>query len=211
MSRRAFAVGLTLVALGGCGNGGGGEDGNGGGAGGGAEVFPAGGSVPDDSGVPLEQAARAAGCVLKTTPSRGEADRQHTTSPDETVRYRGNPPTLGSHAAQAAGDGLYQQAPPDESLVHTMEHGRVIIWAKPSLPAKARKTLRALFEEDDHQLVVTPRATMPYEVAETAWNGDPQPGGTGRTLGCPKWNDEVVDALRAFRDEHRGRGPEPIP
>jgi Protein of unknown function (DUF3105) len=209
--RSALAAALALVALGGCGAGDDGGDGNGGKGGGGAEVFPAGGTVPDDSGIPLEQAARAAGCVLRTTPSRGETDRQHTTSPDEKVPYRGNPPTLGPHAPQPAGDGLYQQAPPDESLVHTMEHGRVIIWAKPSLPAEARKTLRALFEEDDYQLVLTPRADMPYEVAATAWNGDPQPGGTGRTLGCPKWNDEVVDALRAFRDEHRGRGPEPIP
>jgi Protein of unknown function (DUF3105) len=208
--RSALAVVLALVALGGCGRDDGG-DGNGGGGGGGSEVFPAGGSVPDESGIRLVQAARAAGCVLKTTPSRGDADRQHTTSPDERVRYRGNPPTLGRHAPQPAGDGLYQQAPPDESLVHTMEHGRVVIWAEPSLPAAARKTLRALFEEDDYQAVLTPRADMPYAVAATAWNGDPQPGGTGRTLGCPKWNDEVVDALRAFRDEHRGRGPEPIP
>ena len=207
MSRRALALGLAIVALVGCG----GDDGDRDGGGGEAEVFPAGGSVPDDSGIPLEQAARAAGCVLKTTPSRGEEDRQHTTSPEEKVRYSGNPPTLGRHAPQPAGDGLYQQAPPDESLVHTMEHGRVIIWAKPSLPAEARKTLRALFGEDDYQLVLTPRANMPYDVAATAWNGDPQPGGTGRTLGCARWNGEVVDALRAFRDEHRSRGPEPIP
>ena len=213
MSTRALALAIVLapLALAGCG----GDDGDGGGegenGGGGSEIFPAGGSVPDDSGLPLEQAARSAGCVLKTTPSRGEADRQHTTSADEKVRYRGNPPTLGRHAPQPAGDGLYQQAPPDESLVHTMEHGRVIIWANASLPSDARSALRALFEEDDYQLVLTPRANMPYEVAATAWNGDPQPGGTGRTLGCPKWNDEVVDALRAFRDEHRSRGPEPIP
>ena len=49
------------------------------------------------------------------------------------------------------------------------------------------------------------------KVAATAWNRDPEPGGTGRTLGCPRWNDGVIDALRAFRDEHRGKGPEPIP
>jgi Protein of unknown function (DUF3105) len=216
VSRRALALAIVLAlpalaSCGGNGGDGGAEERNGNGGGGGSEVFPAGGSVPDDSGVPLEQAARAAGCVLKTTPSRGEADRRHTTSPDEKVRYRGDPPTLGRHAPVPAEDGLYQQAPPDESLVHTMEHGRVVIWATPNLPSEARSTLRALFEEDDYQLVLTPRANMPYEVAATAWNGDPQPGGTGRTLGCPKWSDEVVDALRAFRDEHRSRGPEPIP
>ena len=62
-----------------------------------------------------------------------------------------------------------------------------------------------------HQLVLTPREDMPYAVAATPWSRNPQPGGTGRTLGCPDSSERVVDALRAFRDEHRGRGPEPIP
>ena len=211
MRRAPIALALALLALAGCGGDDGEGGGGGNGGGGAAEVFPAGGSAPDGSGAPLEQAARAAGCVLETTPSRGGADRQHTPSPDERVKYRGNPPTLGRHSPLPAEDGLYQQAPPDESLVHTMEHGRVVIWARPALPERARGALRALFEEDDYQLVLTPRAVMPYEVAVTAWNGDPQPGGTGRTLGCPKWDERVAEALRAFRDEHRGRGPEPIP
>jgi hypothetical protein len=30
-------------------------------------------------------------------------------------------------------------------------------------------------------------------------------------MGCPSWNEKVIDALRAFRDEHRSNGPEPIP
>jgi hypothetical protein len=79
------------------------------------------------------------------------------------------------------------------------------------LSEEGQDGVRALFEEDSYQLVVTPRAAMPYAVAATAWNRDPEPGGTGRTLGCPRWNDGVIDALRAFRDEHRGKGPEPIP
>jgi len=99
----------------------------------------------------LAGAGDEAGCELKDTPSRGEADRLHTEPPRVKVRYRGNPPTLGRHW------------PPG------------------------------------------------YAVAGTAWNRDPEPGGTGRTLGCPRWSDGVLDALRAFRDEHRGNGPEPIP
>ena len=204
---------LVAVALPGC--GGDDEPQGGGGAGGGdsAPVFPEGGSAPEDRGLPLAEAARAAGCELKTTKSRGEVDRLHTTTPDEHVRYRGNPPTLGRHwpPGYQAEDGLYDEAPADEALVHTMEHGRVIFWAKPSLPREARTTLRALFDEDSYQLVLTPRANMPYAVAATAWNRDPVPGGTGRTLGCPEWNATVVGALAAFRDENRGQGPEPIP
>ena len=40
---------------------------------------------------------------------------------------------------------------------------------------------------------------------------NPDPGGTGRTLACDEWNDQVVDAMRTFRDEHRSNGPEPAP
>jgi hypothetical protein len=48
-------------------------------------------------------------------------------------------------------------------------------------------------------------------VAATAWNREPEPNGTGRLMGCPEYNERVFDALRAFRDEHRSNGPEPIP
>jgi hypothetical protein len=170
-------------------------------------------SAPEQQVFDLADAADQAGCELKDTPSRGEADRIHTEGPGVKAEYRGNPPTLGQHwpPGYQAEDGFYEEAPADAALVHTMEHGRVIFWVKPSVPEEGRDSVRALFDEDSYQLVVTPRAAMPYAVAATAWNRDPEPGGTGRTLGCPRWNDGVIDALRAFRDEHRGNGPEPIP
>lgn len=178
-----------------------------------AEVFPDGGSVPEQQEFDVRPAAEAAGCELKDTPARGEQDRLHSDTPDVDLKYRGNPPTLGRHWPPGfqAEDGLYGESPADEALVHTMEHGRVVVWAKPSLPEDARSTLRALFDEDDYQMVLTPRAKMPYAVAATAWNGEPAPVGIGRTLGCPEWNEQVPDAIRAFRDEHRSRGPEPVP
>jgi hypothetical protein len=207
--RAACLAAVAVLLLAACG----GDDGGGGGNGGGGDgdVFPAGGSVPEQRVADLNQAAAAAGCELNDTKSLGEQDRLHTNSQEERVRYRSNPPTLGKHAPLPAEDGLYQQAPSDESLVHSQEHGRVVIWAKPSLPRDVRAALRALFEEDDYQLLLVPRANMPYAVAATAWNRDPTPGGTGRTLGCPEWNEKVVDALRAFRDDNRSQGPEPVP
>jgi hypothetical protein len=191
----------------------GGDDGESPGGSGGGSVFPEGGSAPEQRVFEVEPAAKAADCELMTTESRGEEDAAHTDSPDERVVYRGNPPTLGRHwpPGYQAQDGLYVKAPPDEALVHTMEHGRVIFWARPGLPEEARKTIRAVFEEDSYQLVLTPRRDMPYAVAATAWNGKPGPAGTGRTLGCPAWSDATADALRAFRDEHRSRGPEAVP
>jgi Protein of unknown function (DUF3105) len=186
--------------------------GNGGEGSGGGEVFPEGGEVSEQTEFEIEAAANAAGCELTDRPSRGERDRQHVET-NQTVDYQDNPPTLGAHwpPGQEAQDGLYFDAPADESLVHSHEHGRVVVWVKPSLPQEARETLRALFDEDDYQMIMVPRSRMPYAVAATAWNRDPEPGGTGRTLSCDRWNDNVVDAIRAFRDEHRSNGPEPVP
>ena len=60
-------------------------------------------------------------------------------------------------------------------------------------------------------MVLVPRSNMPYQVAASAWNREPEPNGTGRLLVCERMTPEVFDALRTFRDEHRSNGPEPIP
>jgi hypothetical protein len=171
--------------------------------------FPEGGSVSEQKEFDLDRATSAAGCELKS--NRGTS-RGHVADPNRTVNYPENPPTSGRHYAVPAEDGLYNGRPPnDTALVHSLEHGRVIVWAKPTLSAEARGKLRALFDEDDYQMILVRRADMPYAVAATAWSRDPTPNGTGRLMGCPSWNDDVIDALRSFRDEHRSNGPEDVP
>jgi hypothetical protein len=194
------AVAVVVLLAGGGGN----EEGQGGG-----DVFPEGGEVAEQTEFDLEASAEAAGCELRSKRASGVAD--HTTTLDERVEYKDNPPTNGRHYQEPASDGLYYEAPQDEQLVHTLEHGRVVVWVKPGLPRDARETVRALFDEDDYQMVVVPRRNMEPAVAATAWNRDPDPSGTGRTLVCDEWNDEVVDAIRTFRDEHRSNGPEAVP
>jgi hypothetical protein len=195
----ALVVVVVLVA-----GGGDGESG----ASGGGDVFPEGGSVPEQQEFDLATAARNAECELT---DRRATTRQHTTDPSQRVRYRDNPPTSGRHYEFPAEDGLYQEAPPDVTLVHALEHGRVVVWVKPSLPRDDREQLRALFDEDSYQMLMVPRRDMPYAVAATAWNRDPTPFGTGRSLGCQRFNENAIDAIRTFRDEHRSNGPEPVP
>ena len=199
-------VALVLVlVMAGCGDGG---------TKGGGDVFPSGGSVADPGplSADVEAAAEAAGCELKSNKVDDPLPdgSYHLQNETDSGQHKQNPPTSGLHTIPAD-DGLYQEAPTDEQLVHSLEHGRVIFWAKPRLAKDDRAALRTLFEEDDNQLILVSRANMPYDVAATAWNGEPKPTGTGRLVGCPQWNDKVIDALRAFRDEHRGRGPEPVP
>jgi hypothetical protein len=173
-----------------------------------AEVFPDGGSFPEQQVFEVAPAARAAGCTLRDV--RGTS-RQHTTSLDQRVKYSTNPPTSGRHYEIPAEDGIYGDPPQDEALVHGLEHGRVIFWVKPSIPEDQRANIRALVEDDSYQMFLVPRANMPYAVAATAWNADPAPDGTGKMMTCDRVTEQTFDALAAFRDEHRSQGPEPVP
>ncbi len=189
---------------------GGGDDGGGGG---GSEpdtaVLPDGGSVPERKIEDLAPAAKAAGCTLQSFKGKS---REHTDNVDEKIKYDSNPPTEGKHFAAPAEDGAYDDPPKTSELVHTLEHGRVVIWFKKSAPEDTRADLKALFDDDSYQMVLTPGPSgMKYEVAASAWSREPVPNGTGRLLGCTKFNDETMDALQAFRDEHRGNGPEAVP
>ena len=198
-----LAVAIVLVvALAGGGGGDGGSDPDKG-------VLPDGGSVPDQEVSDVDEAAKAAGCELKSFRANS---REHTEDIAEQIGYSSTPPTSGKHYVQPAEDGAYDEAPDAKQLVHTMEHGRVIVWFKRNLPEQQRANLKALFDEDTYQLVITPDPTrMKYQVAATAWNAEPTPNGTGRLMGCPRMNDDVFDALRAFKDEHRSNGPEAVP
>jgi uncharacterized protein DUF3105 len=173
-----------------------------------AEVFPDGGSVPEQKIFDVAPAAKAAGCTLRDVKA---TSREHTTSLSDHVKYSTNPPTSGRHYQIPAQDGIYGDPPQDEELVHAMEHGRVIFWVKPSLPEDQRANIRALVDDDAYQMFLVPRSKMPYAVAATAWDADPGLNGTGKMMTCTEVNDQTYDALAAFRDEHRSQGPEPVP
>ena len=174
-----------------------------------ADVYPEGGSVPEQREFDVAAAAEAAGCELKST--KGTGVTSHTNTLEEKVRYNTNPPTTGRHYLDPGPDGAFGEAPPDEVVVHKLEHGRVIVWFKPGISEAQRADLKALFDEDQYQMVLVPRRDMPYTVAASAWNRDPVPGGTGRLLLCDDMGPKTFDAIRTFRDEHRSNGPEPVP
>ena len=174
-----------------------------------AQVLPDGGSVPEQREFEVDVAAEAAGCELRS--SKGDGVTDHTNTLEEKVKYKTNPPASGRHYFQPGSDGAYGEAPPDEVLVHNLEHGRVIVWFKPGMAESQRADLKALFDEDPYQMVMVPRRNMPYTVAASAWNRDPVPGGTGRLLVCDGMTPKTFDAIRTFRDEHRSNGPEPVP
>jgi hypothetical protein len=174
------------------------------------DLLPEGGSFPkpaDDVG--LAAGARAAGCELKSFAARSNL---HIARPEQRVRYRSSPPTSGKHHPVPAQDAAYAVSPDIRRIVHTLEHGRVAIWFDSDLPRDARAALKAFYADDDYQLLLVPDTTdMPYAVAATAWNKKPGRYGTGRLLGCREYDDAAFTALAAFREKHRGKGPELIP
>ena len=195
----ALVIVVVVLAAG----GGGSEDGD-------PELYPPDVSIPEPGplSADVEAAAKAAGCELESKPAKS---RDHLTDENATQDYDQSPPTSGKHFAVPAEDGIYDEPPDSEDLVHTLEHGRVVIWFKRSLPAEDRGKLKTLFDEDPYHMVLTPNETnMPYAVAASAWNGEPEPLGTGSLMGCKTFDDKVLDALRAFKDEHRDRGPEVV-
>lgn len=168
-------------------------------------------AIPDRKVTDLEDAAKAASCVLTHPPIEGA---NHVTT---KVKYKTNPPTSGDHVPpqEVASDGDYSGgvAPPPERYVHSLEHGRIIIQYKPGLAKRRIDELETLFAESSKTdfgldsinggftLLMANNTKMPYDVAATAW---------GHMLACPKFNDKVFDAIRAFRQRYVLQGPEKV-
>jgi hypothetical protein len=155
------------------------------------------GSVPPARTADLEQAAKAAGCKVEDPPDEG------ATHVEENVDYEANPPTSGNHNPVPAEDGAYTAAPETEAMVHSLEHGRIVIQFDPAAPDSVKGDLKALFDELQYHVILTPNGTdMPFEVAATAWT---------HSVGCPKTNERTFDALRAFYQQYVDQGPEFVP
>jgi hypothetical protein len=152
----------------------------------------------------LPRAAKAAGCRLVNPPVEGAL---HENREFTEADYNSNPPVGGKHFPEWYPDGVYAPGttPHLGMLVHTLEHGRIDLQYAPGTPAATVGRLEKLVDELDggyHMLLFENDTKMPYAVAATAW---------GHLLGCPKMNDKVFDAVRAFRNDYVDKGPEIIP
>jgi Protein of unknown function (DUF3105) len=174
-----------------------------------ASLYPPDGAVARPGETDVSKAADAAGCQVKEERAKS---RDHVGNPAEQIPYSSNPPMTGRHYEIAAEDQAFTEPPPDASVVHSLEHGRVNVWFKPDAPKKVRADLKATYDsEQGYQLLLIPRPNMAYQMAATAWGRKPEPLGTGYLLGCQTVDAQAMTALRAFIDEHRGNGPEPVP
>jgi hypothetical protein len=169
-------------------------------AGGGSDEpveFPEGTAPPPGDNLRIDATAEAAGCSARNPKSEGE------TETGDPVDYRSDPPHSGDHAPEPAQDTAYRSDPPaDEALVHTLYHGRVVVWFNPDLEERSLGALKALYDESPEHVLLVPNESMDAEVAATAWT---------QLLTCPRLEDATFDAIRAFRDRWRDQGPEFVP
>jgi hypothetical protein len=152
----------------------------------------------------LQLSAQKAGCELQLDlPDEGAGHVPNSTA----VQYKTVPPTSGNHNPTPISDGAYvtpvtADTSKDSNIrnaVHSMEHGRVEIHYKPSLPKEQQLALKGVFDADPPGVLMFPDPDMPDDVAVTAWTNE---------VVCPSYNPAVLDVIRNFRDTYRGNGPE---
>jgi len=122
--------------------------------------------------------------------------RNHVLDPS----YRVNPPSGGDHLVNAAGPGIYtaETMPPDGQVVHSQEHGYVILWYRPDLPEEQITELRGITSRYSKDVLLVPRPSLPVPVAGTAWH---------RRLLCKKSDAKALDL---FVTTYRNEGPEKV-
>lgn len=158
-----------------------------------------GGDVEGLEGEPLpEHGNESQSSDVQTYPSQGN---EHVDSGTD-VKYSTMPPTSGPHYGQAASAGYYTETPPLGQLVHSLEHGAVVIYYDParSSPA-ANESLQKFAQEHTgtwQSVIVVPN---PQENPEstyvlTAWQH------------MLRMNSYDKRTVRAFLAEYLGRGPE---
>ena len=118
------------------------------------------------------------------------------------LNYEAIPPTSGPHYSTTTAAGFYGEPQPDGAIVHSLEHGAVVIYYdEDALSEEAEQSLREWASAHTgtwQSVIVVPN---PYEGVDspyvlTAWR---------QSLRLNQYDAEVV---QAFLAEYLGRGPE---
>jgi len=160
----------------------------------------------------------AAGCTYRDVAPLPPKDRvnYHNDVPtlSTKVKWSTFPPSGGGHYGLWAVWGFYTDPVNPRQVVHNEEHGAVVIWWGPKVPAATVAKLQAFYQEEPTGMFGTPIAGLGDKIALTAWTGDParyyRNGyyGIGHIAVCRGYDPK---AFRVFRDAFRGHGPEGIP
>jgi hypothetical protein len=116
--------------------------------------------------------------------------------------YNSNPPTSGWHYDNPAAAGVYDEPIADETLIHNLEHGHIIISYNCDLLEgtscdELKANLRNVFDlKRGWKIVVLPRPSLDTGIALTAWGV------------IDKFNTYDQGRIENFITQYRDQGPE---
>lgn len=135
---------------------------------------------------------------VKSPPDEG---REHIW-PDHPAEYKTMPPTSGPHFPDPTAPGFYTSRPAFGYLVHSLEHGSVVIYYNPNkLTKDIESSLRNFVlahSNPDVGVIAVPDADFKFPFILTAWD---------KMLEMDKYDSQVV---RAFLAEYLNHGPESV-
>ncbi|MGH2753082.1 MAG: DUF3105 domain-containing protein [Actinomycetota bacterium] len=142
-------------------------------------------------------AAGEAGCT--DVQEIDEAGRTHVEEGTD-VQYETSPPTSGDHYGTPADAGFYPTSVPEETLVHNLEHGQIVIWYRPDAPQATIDAIETVVEDEPIALLAAPYQDVPTgsELSFTAW---------GAMQSCADFSNAI---LSEFRAQFQGQGPEQV-
>ena len=124
--------------------------------------------------------------------------RGHLQPGDPIPNYKSVPPTSGTHNPQWYPAGVYDKNADITQLIHSMEHGYVIMFYN-GIPQNQIDQLVRIQQSDPFKLSVAEYPNMPQKVAIAAW---------GHMQNCEGVNEQVI---RSFVAQFRNHGPEAAP
>jgi hypothetical protein len=167
----------------------------------------------------------AAGCKQKKYPI---LEGTHVTSLGARVKWDSFPPTSGPHYYAPAPWNFYDQQINPRITLHNLEHGGIDIFYGSKVPTSAVDQLRTFWQDSPNAMLVAPmpkpdkNTIVPRPVPDysnkivlTAWTAKQYTtanrsatAGNGYLATCGHFDEK---AFAAFRDAHRGKGPERFP
>jgi hypothetical protein len=113
--------------------------------------------------------------------------------------YNSNPPTSGDHYVSPIQAGTYSQTPPDENLVHNLEHGHIWLSYRDADDTEAFEALSAIQAQFPRWVVVSNRPDNDSRIVVASW---------GRLLSLDTIDE---DQIMAFILRYRNQAPESVP
>jgi hypothetical protein len=124
---------------------------------------------------------------------------QHVSAGTE-INYAQTPPLSGTHYGRPADGGFYEDSQPYGNLVHSLEHGAVVIYYAPdAINESTTESLREFASTHNgrwRSVIAVPSSDIESSFVLTAWR---------HQLAMDSYDPETV---YAFLSEYIGRGPE---